>query len=418
MMMFFITITLAVIPAHANLEAIQYQSIPEIETLNNQITYLVENQRYYYYWANEWKHPVAKKEIIDNLKKIYDRLTQLEAKNRGNIELQLLMGELSHFLYNLEEHDFDKRVTDHYKRAASISPEDYRPVWFMAQHLSLSARPRDGMLRFRSISELSDPLKLHPRFWDDYAVASVSALMPSNALMAMARSKKITGKPSFLDAQAGTQIRSKIIRPERGVSVSKKDLWLQYPDEEIYLNRRFGMRLNLEYGWGTQLVSELKNDQCAIVVNAPEESGKTQRITFSFTIVAHMPKPDETLAVWTTAFLKSFADLQQNTTSVATPYKGALAYELRAPNEYKSEGGGHFIFLSFKRDEPEFPGVKVEYPFVPKSSEQMQKFSMQPVVTRFGGPIYYGIMLDTCESVYPRAREQLDLLLKKILVIE
>ena len=63
--------------------------------------------------------------------------------------------------------------------------------------------------------------------------------------------------------------------------------------------------------------------------------------------------------------------------------------------------------IGIKRTQPQYAGLLLEEPIsVPKNGNgQLNFYRASESKDRFGGVIFYGIMLDTCEDIYKDAFE-------------
>jgi hypothetical protein len=62
--------------------------------------YLRDNQNYYDHWTYDWSYDIPKKEIIKQLRQDYSDFATIATKS---VELFLLLGDISHYLYNLDD---------------------------------------------------------------------------------------------------------------------------------------------------------------------------------------------------------------------------------------------------------------------------------------------------------------------------
>jgi len=71
-------------------------------------------------------------------------------------------------------------------------------------------------------------------------------------------------------------------------------------------------------------------------------------------------------------------------------------------------GGAHGIIIFIKRPQPKYKGIAIEKPSKLVTKEGLNYISFQEQnYTRFDGEIYYYIILDSCESVFPEAEKEL-----------
>ena len=85
-------------------------------------------------------------------------------------------------------------------------------------------------------------------------------------------------------------------------------------------------------------------------------------------------------------------------------YPDVVSYEILDSKMYIDIGGGHMHVIGIERNQPEFPGYRLELP------AELVADSDKPVImrpgnrlSRFNGPVYYALMLDTCNDIYEEA---------------
>jgi hypothetical protein len=62
-----------------------------------------DNLRYYDHWTNEWNYNISKQELISKLHVNYSIFSAIGNRNE---ELDLLLGDIAHYLYNLDDSAF------------------------------------------------------------------------------------------------------------------------------------------------------------------------------------------------------------------------------------------------------------------------------------------------------------------------
>ena len=84
------------------------------------------------------------------------------------------------------------------------------------------------------------------------------------------------------------------------------------------------------------------------------------------------------------------------------------------PGFYKGEGDAHGLIRGLRRDASEFPGLLLEEPAAPPSTENGKATYFHPAerFERLPGTLYYGILLDCASSVFGKAKIDYETFLK------
>jgi hypothetical protein len=106
-------LTLLSIDAWGNINYIQIKQIPNYQDYSNQFDFLFNTVQYYNHWVPEWSYDVSKKSLIQDLKDSYNLFSFIDS---NNLEINLLLGDISHYLYNLQEDDFYNIAINHYEK--------------------------------------------------------------------------------------------------------------------------------------------------------------------------------------------------------------------------------------------------------------------------------------------------------------
>jgi hypothetical protein len=116
-----------------------------------------------------------------------------------------------------------------------------------------------------------------------------------------------------------------------------------------------------------------------------------------------MKKADanETLQQFLDEFTGDYKGLQPVKLNFSTKYNG-LAYEIKDPTTYTDMGGARIYSLAIERNEPEYPGMKLETPQeMPKvTAGKPAYFIATKKFGRLHSKLYYLVMLDSCEFIH------------------
>ena len=148
----------------ANVNFIDIKKIGDEDKYIKAFEFLKDNQQYYDHWSNEWTYNKSREVLIKELKKNYFTFSSLPK----NTELFLLLGDISHYLYNLNDSASYKLAVNNYNEAIKSNPYDYRGYWFLGYHYALSNLPNEAFDNFLKAEKLS-PAKQASEFWNNYA---------------------------------------------------------------------------------------------------------------------------------------------------------------------------------------------------------------------------------------------------------
>ncbi|MCA6442178.1 MAG: hypothetical protein IM600_02000, partial [Bacteroidetes bacterium] len=136
----------------------------------------------------------------------------------------LLLGDISHYLYNLDDTAYYGIAVTNYNTAVKASPNDFRCYWFLGYHYALSNVPTKAIDNFIKAQTLL-PTDQPADFWNDYAWATAVTNMPSHCIYAMDKVKSISGKQGSFETQLGDNIHKRIVEVDKDNSYKKEDIW-------------------------------------------------------------------------------------------------------------------------------------------------------------------------------------------------
>lgn len=420
-------ITLAVLSAiavatnaTANVNAIDFSKIPDAGKLEPQITFLKTNYRLYNHWVHDWQYDIPKEKTVNTLVSLYQALEKNTAKNE---ETYLLLGDIAHYLYNMEVETYYPKAVDNYQKAQSLSPNDYRAYWFLGNHYSLSARQMDAFGAYAIALKLMPADAKSPEFWADYSVACANASMISTARYAASRATKIDSGMQHLEEQL-LQVaanRYKIASPD--TTLQNTDIWTSYKKDGkvVFDNWLMGIKVGLDSTWGLT-AGEYKDHQCYLVLQpARATDAEGRKIGYTMLFMMKQAQPGETLQAYLDKLTSKYTN-RKPVTFTAGGFTSMLAYEINDPASYRDIGGGHFYELAIERDAPEFPGMLLETPTESPTSNdnsgQIKYYKAPLKFARVKGKIFYLILLDTCGNIFDQSVKTLRDLLGNNVIIE
>ncbi|HEY8969117.1 MAG TPA: hypothetical protein VIM64_08485 [Puia sp.] len=408
---------LVCLQGYADLRYIRLEKVDPAGQYNKEISFLSNNVQYYDHWSPDWIYPVKKDSLIQELTRCYELFAQVQAK-ADNVETDLLVGEIAHFLYNLSVEDYYARAESYYQKAIQLDKKDYRGYWFLANHYTYADVQDKSVIFFQRAQKLL-PSGAPADFWAEYAYAMLLANMISHCRMALDTANKISGGSEYTkQLEKLLQLRWKSIDVDS--AYQREDLWTgAYTGRQLNLfSRALGLKLRVDSSWGLQF-TEYNKHQTAMILKPPmATSKKGKKIGFTIALLMKIAAPDETLDAFMSQF--TFEDGKRITDPLPTTWKNTLSYSIRSEKTYPEWGGGHFHVIGIERSEPAYPGLLLEDPEKTPAGQPGKVNFYMPVAqrTRFPGKIFYVLLLDTCEDIHESSYSVFYKLIQEQLVIE
>jgi tetratricopeptide (TPR) repeat protein len=384
--------------AYANINAIDFSKVHFPEKLQNNIDFLKQNDRLYDHWSQQWNYQISKDTVVARLSFLYDQLSAIPDKNE---ETDLLLGDIAHYLYNLDQESYYQKAVDNYKNAIAIASNDYRTYWFLANHYSLSAQASTGINTYSTAFKYL-PQKPNPHFWADYSVACATAGMISTAYYATHQLSIAEGSRSHMEDDMANIIAHTIRVPPIDTTIVAKDLWSSSGKQDgkiKFVNWVDGTKFMADSLWGMELGDY--NNQLSYAVLKPLSiiAKDGQKIDYSILVLAKVAGEGESLE----QFLNKFTQKQNNkkpyTFDFCKNTGNCIGIEATNPEVYTNIGGSHTFAIAFERYPPEFPGMKLEEVTQIPVKPGMQYYSMPRKYGHLNKKIYYLVLLDTCEYI-------------------
>jgi len=392
--------TLITINTFANVNFIDLSKISSDSKYETAFNFIKDNQHLYDHWTNQWNYTKPKEELIKNLREHFTIFSAIETKNE---ELFLLLGDIAHYLYNLDDTSYYSVAINNYKSAIKINPKDYRPYWFLGFHYALSNVPTHAIDNFLKAQELLTT-KQPADFWNEYAWATAVTNMPSHCIYAMDKVKKILGTAGSFEAQLGQTIHKRIVEVDKDKSYKKEDIWTASKGEKtMFIARPLGIKILVDSTWKISIYDYNKH-QGAFIINPPTIKNKKGReIHYTVAIMMKSATSEEKLEDYTNSFVSRFPD--KNKIAFSDKYDRMIAYEIKDKTMYQDMGGGHLYMVSIERDAPEYPGLLLENPSIlpNENSGKVNYYTAQDSKNRFKGKIFYLIMADSSEDIHDQS---------------
>lgn len=401
--------------AYANINAVDTAQIGALCDTGTEMKWLLDNQDMYNSWTAEWNYDIPKKKVAKRLTSLYLKISKTSVQNT---ERELMLGEIAHYLYNLEQKEYFAKAVDHYRQAAVTSPNEFRCPWFLGYHYAQAAMPDSAILFFKQAKSLLRDSASTATFWEEYAFAAHVAGMPSHTRYALKKANIALGFECELSGLLSERINTILIEPKYDSTYKSTDLWTIDKNEGfVCVSRPLGIRFTLDTTYSPSFTG-YKNNTALISIIPPQLVGSNgEEIKYTIALMAHIPRNGVTLRDYIGQVLKSFP------TPKLVTYKGkygdAVAYEVKDPRQYAAQGGGHFIIVGYERPVLSEPGLLLEDPIaILGEKEKVQYYRLNQRLSRFPTSIYYVFLLDTCEMIYEASRQEFDDYINRNITIE
>ena len=143
--------TFMAVQTFANVDFIDISKISSDSKLVTAFNFIKDNQQYYDHWTSEWSYNKPKEELI---KKLQDNYTIFSSLTNKSEELYLLLGDIAHYLYNLDDTAYYDVAVNNYTSAIKSNPKDFRTYWFLGYHYALSNVPTEAIENFLKSEKL------------------------------------------------------------------------------------------------------------------------------------------------------------------------------------------------------------------------------------------------------------------------
>lgn len=230
-------------------------------------------------------------------------------------------------------------------------------------------------------------------FWEQYASAAASACMPSNSLFAMDKARSILGQPSDFEKKYGQILRTKIVEVNSAGTYSNNDLWSYTEgDKYIFTSRPLGMMVSVYPDWSLN-ISNFEKKKATFMMVSPEITSRNGQVkTYTISITAKVTTEDDDLRTFLHTLVPPNAAMNE------------IVFSIKYPTMVSYEVGSRMYLIGVKRKQPKYPGLELEKPLsLPNTSNKLEEFCSEKVKNRFGGILFYAVLLDASEDIFPLA---------------
>jgi hypothetical protein len=367
---------------------------------------------------SNWHYPIPKDEVAARMGKDLGFLT-LAAKNHpDNTELQLLIGLVARFAYNLDvDGSFDAAIGA-LGQAEKLSPSDVRAPWFRSTLQCQTMELKTGADGFLAMESSHVWNSLPADFWYDYINCATIANLPAHTLRAIDHYEKLyPGEPS--DWSTAVDIAHNRVLPfDPQKDYETKDSWNvdQEGNDTVLTSTLCGIRLRVHDHWQVGRLDVTHGSCVAIFTTGPYEA-VTRTMHPSVMVLVQQAADKGTLEEYSRklTFHGSFEPFAPS----RCPSQSCIALKGVQPGVYAAEGDGRPRLVFFARDEPDFPGLIFETPHElpkPDAGQGMQYYRPSQTQQRMPRTLYYVVSLDTASSIEEPALKDFDFFLQNLTV--
>ena len=406
-------LTLNTVQVFANVNYLDVAKISSDRTFVTAFDFVKNNKRYYDHRTTEWKHDLPKEDLINQLREYYKAFSALTEKSS---ETYLLLGDIAHYLYNMDDREYDDSAVNNYEEAIKNDPEDFRAYWFLAYHYALSNVPVLAIDNFKKAEKLL-PIEQPADFWNDYAWAAAATNMPSHCIYAMDKVKSISGKQGSFQQQFGETIYKQTVPADKNQSYSKEDTWtVNRGDKITCTSRLLGIKIPIDTLW-TPLIYDYKNNQTAFTILPSTITNKNgKEIGYTIAIIMRTVNNTDKLEDHVSKLVPK--RLNQKRIKFSDKYDKIVAYEITDKTMYQEMGGAHLHMVGIERSEPRYPGLLLETPAIWQENTNEITNYHRASKGRFKGKISYLMIFDSCEDIYEQSFSIFKSLFENQIIIE
>ena len=392
-------LTLNAVQTFGNVNYIDISKISSDKKLVTAFNFVKANKQYYDHWTSEWNYDKPREDFTNQLREYYKDFSVLTKKNT---EIYLLLGDIAHYLYNMNDEEYYGYAVRNYEEAIKNDQKDFRAYWFLAYHYALSNMPIPAIENFKKAEKLL--LKKQPAdFWNDYAWTTAIANMPSHCIYAMDKVKSISGKKGSFQQQFGESIYNRIIFVDKKQFYDKNDIWTANQEDKTFTSRPLGIKIQIDTIWDLAIYDYQNNQTGFIIEPSPIANKNGREIGYTIAILMKTVNDNDKLEDYVNNFVSKYTNKKK--INFSDKYDKMVAYEIIDKTMYQDIGGGHLYMIGVERSEPKYSGLLLEEPnSLPQSNtDEVHYYIATEKKDRFKGKIFYLIMFDSCEDIFQQS---------------
>jgi tetratricopeptide (TPR) repeat protein len=405
--------------SRADVKFVNFRKIDPEGRLKAHEQFLVDNLVYYDHWSPDWIYDIAKDSLIGELKTC---LRLYEPLKTDEFERCLLLGEVAHYLYNLDQKIYYDTAEAFYLKAIKVNDKDCRGYWFLGYAYATSDEIKKGLVAFQLALKLVDD-QTGVDFWQEYAFTTEIASMPFHCLYALDQYKH-RGGSSLLSKIMDSTVRSKCQNADPDIGYCPTTLWQsQKRGAQVeFLSYPLGMKLDVDSNSDLQ-ISGYANRMTGLSIKPPVLTARNgKQIGYSIALVVKVPEQGERLEDFMVSMMKKLSGVRDKEFPFAKEYPNGISYSYNDNSMYTDRGGARIRFFGIERSVPAHPGLALENDEVPVdiNSEpgKLNFFTLGVIRSRFPERIFYFFVLDTCEDIREESWKSFEQLITHQLVLD
>jgi len=356
----------------------------------------------------DWQADVSKQAVVRLIETLRaETEVRVEQSEKPNVDVLLFRALLKVCSFNLGIGEYHADLVRELEALKKEYPDDYRPSWMLANHYAFADEPQAAVREFQYLVEQLLQGRLPPDMINDYLTVLYMAQLFSRCketVDAIAETDDAADKETLFWMYPFLERQLKAPPLNGPIAARRIFTFLQREDESGFLCRAFGIWLPIENGFQTRTFPVARDGSGGLALSFPLESKTGRRILSGIRIV-FQARPAISFAEYQESLLKGRGNPVVGEED-GLPWE-AVVYEIRDPQLYPEDGGGHGFVVFCTRPEPAVKGLAIEAPsrslpttgvVEPGAAAAGEGF------TRFDGDIYYAFFLDTCEDVFPAAK--------------
>ena len=137
--------------SRADIKFVNFNKIDPSGRYAGRFSQLVEHLPYYDHFSPDWIYEIPKDTLVQELTAGLRLFGTLKG---DELETDLLLGELAHYLYNLDQKTYYDTAELYLTKAIGLDGKDPRGYWFLAYHYALSNEVVKGVQTFEQARSL------------------------------------------------------------------------------------------------------------------------------------------------------------------------------------------------------------------------------------------------------------------------
>jgi tetratricopeptide (TPR) repeat protein len=401
----------------ANINAIDFSLVKYPAKQKDNIDFLRSNENMYNHWVHDWNYQIPKATVVSKLSTLFAELDKTTDKN---LETYLLLGDIAHYLYNIENEEYYQKAIDRYTSAKQIAPADYRVYWFLGNHYALGAVELKAIENYKLAQQYLRSTQPNILFWSDYAIACTTAGMPATALYLAHKASGASGAHTFLEDKLSFYRKGVLRSPPIDTTIQSKNLWFAGKKDEGQMditNWAMGIKIKIDTNWKIK-PGEYKNKTSYAILTPPEPVSKNgMKVGYTILIFMQAAKQGQTLKEFVDMLTPKNVVKHEIALDVNT-IKNCFAYDIKDATTYAQWGGAHTYAIGIEREQTDYPGMSLEEAEQPPLSGngQMAYYKSVREFSRITGKVYYMILLDSCELIKEESLTKFKAILNNIVI--